>query len=836
LTPTFNPSVDPTQSPTLLPTQSPTANPSTVPSTGSSLSPTRAPTADPTAHPTRVPTSTPSISPTLTPTFNPSVDPTQSPTLLPTQSPTANPSTVPSTGSSLSPTRAPSADLTLLPSHSPTLLHPSVLTTYPTVPPSTDPFFSVSLVPSSSTTINSTNFRTEAPTVSLTNSTLAVPTIAPISPSEAPTPEPTQAYPTDFPTTPLYTEPTIHPTLSPMLGSSSEAPTSFPVALPAPSPSNIPTNHFTSSPTSVSSVLSPTLSSTSEPSYSSLVPSNDVSTSFPSLSPALNEALFPTLDPIDEPTASPTLVPTFDGETIPPTNVPSVTPTHNPVETAVCELVEAFDLDIQGWSCDSNVSICNSGWSGLRCDNLGQVTVLDVRSRQLSGTIPSSIGMLTTLLEAYFSDNNIDGPLPLELGLLKNLTTLNLGSNMLGTSGRRKLKELWSGNHMRNHVDSVGRRLQNDFVDDSFTAIQEMTSLKYLDISGNGFVGQIPSSLCALPLEIFVVVSTLPSSNENSFSCIAQCLLEKTNLALVVPATLSACPAEVSPTPSPTPDGDVNLANSASSSDALDTNEVTGITIGVSIFIIIVLCCMYGLFVRHRNRGDIKSPLPHDSDDVIRRSSSVNIMSLHREESDDGDSGHYPGSLCDSDMSDDSSIEDEIQTTRQDDVGITIWNNELVDVPGSGKHDMKSFFETNVFSMSNVKSVDGDELERVMCEDTPNSCSPSTLPSEQSSASSRSSFSSELVSSDPAAHTNLYSEDCDPVTTVSENPPRASTHRPSSLSRAHSFHSTLSQSIPTNAQRGVKRSDSASIVTQPNERKGRVKKPITKETSDIFHL
>jgi len=513
-------------------------------------------------------------------------------------------------------------------------------------------------------------------------------------------------------------------------------------------------------------------------------------------------------------------------------------PTFDAVDVAVSDLVEAFNLDVQGWTRGGNVSICDSGGTVLSCDENGHLTYLDVRGSQISGTIPSSIGALTTLLEAYFSNNNIEGPLPLELGLLKNLATLDLGSNLLGTSGRRKLNELWSGHHIRNHVGSVGRRLQNDFVDDSFTAIQEMTSLKYLDISGNGFVGQIPSSLCALPLEIFVVVSTLPSSNENSFSCIAQCLLEKTNLALVVPATLAACPTNVTPNPSsaPTVESDVNLANSASSSDALDTNEVTGITIGVSIFIIIVLCCMYGLFVRHRNRGDIKSPLPHDSDDVIRRSSSVNIMSLHREESDDGDSGHYPGSLCDSDMSDDSSIEDEIQTTRQDDVGITIWNNELVDVPGSGKHDMKSFFETNVFSMSNVKSVDGDELERVMCEDTPNSCSPSTLPSEQSSASSRSSFSSELVSSDPAAHTNLYSEDCDPVTTVSENPPRASTHRPSSLSRAHSFHSTLSQSIPTNAQRGVKRSDSASIVTQPNERKGRVKKPITKETSDIFHL
>jgi Leucine-rich repeat (LRR) protein len=54
---------------------------------------------------------------------------------------------------------------------------------------------------------------------------------------------------------------------------------------------------------------------------------------------------------------------------------------------------------------------------------------LDLDTNLLSGTVPTSIGMLTNLDFLDLGDNNLNGTIPTELGLLSNLEVLDLYSN-----------------------------------------------------------------------------------------------------------------------------------------------------------------------------------------------------------------------------------------------------------------------------------------------------------------------------------------------------------------------------------------------------------------------
>ncbi|QIP16608.1 hypothetical protein G8759_30195 [Spirosoma aureum] len=112
----------------------------------------------------------------------------------------------------------------------------------------------------------------------------------------------------------------------------------------------------------------------------------------------------------------------------------------------------------------SGCSPCN--WFGVTCDNNGRVVSLDLKSNQLSGTLPASLSELTHLKYLDLSENGLPGSIPSNIGALTELQYLNLSSS------------IWSGTI----PESLGA----------------LTKLQTLNLSRNQLSGCFPASLSAL--------------------------------------------------------------------------------------------------------------------------------------------------------------------------------------------------------------------------------------------------------------------------------------------------------------------------------------------------
>ena len=133
------------------------------------------------------------------------------------------------------------------------------------------------------------------------------------------------------------------------------------------------------------------------------------------------------------------------------------------------------------------LGLCQKPWSGVTCTN-GAVTSLKLTSLGLSGSIPSSISLLTGLTSLDLSSNAIRGPIPTALVLLTNLNTLMLTNNRItGTipEGLTSLQNL------------VYLDLEYNLLIGSVpTFLAEMNQLIILYADGNAFSGQVSSELC----------------------------------------------------------------------------------------------------------------------------------------------------------------------------------------------------------------------------------------------------------------------------------------------------------------------------------------------------
>eukprot|EP00543_Licmophora_paradoxa_P015348 CAMPEP_0202463672 /NCGR_PEP_ID=MMETSP1360-20130828/59112_1 /ASSEMBLY_ACC=CAM_ASM_000848 /TAXON_ID=515479 /ORGANISM="Licmophora paradoxa, Strain CCMP2313" /LENGTH=55 /DNA_ID=CAMNT_0049086669 /DNA_START=11 /DNA_END=174 /DNA_ORIENTATION=+ len=50
-----------------------------------------------------------------------------------------------------------------------------------------------------------------------------------------------------------------------------------------------------------------------------------------------------------------------------------------------------------------------------------KLTFLSFRENQLTGTLPTEMGLLTAVNDAYFYSNNLIGTIPTEMGLMTSL-------------------------------------------------------------------------------------------------------------------------------------------------------------------------------------------------------------------------------------------------------------------------------------------------------------------------------------------------------------------------------------------------------------------------------
>ncbi|XP_060673860.1 probable LRR receptor-like serine/threonine-protein kinase At3g47570 [Ziziphus jujuba] len=135
-------------------------------------------------------------------------------------------------------------------------------------------------------------------------------------------------------------------------------------------------------------------------------------------------------------------------------------------------------------SWNHSIHFCN--WVGITCNTSSQrVMVLNLKSLQLAGSIPPSIGNLTYLTGINLMNNSFHGEIPQEMGRLLQLQLLNLSYNSFGgtiptniTHCKELRYFLVSGNKLSGSIPVPFRSL---------------SKLVHLDLSRNNLTGTIPA-------------------------------------------------------------------------------------------------------------------------------------------------------------------------------------------------------------------------------------------------------------------------------------------------------------------------------------------------------
>ena len=153
-------------------------------------------------------------------------------------------------------------------------------------------------------------------------------------------------------------------------------------------------------------------------------------------------------------------------------------------------------------------------WHGVRVDDQGRITRLDLSGNQLSGPIPVEIGDLIHLETLWLFGNELSGPIPPEIGNLANLRDLLLFDNQLTgpippeIGNLANLQDLWAyNNQLSGPIPSEIGNLANlealDLYNNQLTGpippeIGNLANLQDLWLSLNQLSGSIPSEIGTL--------------------------------------------------------------------------------------------------------------------------------------------------------------------------------------------------------------------------------------------------------------------------------------------------------------------------------------------------
>jgi hypothetical protein len=148
----------------------------------------------------------------------------------------------------------------------------------------------------------------------------------------------------------------------------------------------------------------------------------------------------------------------------------------------------------QGWDVACSLSVppivCTgpsvTSWAGVTCDANSKVTDISLVGSDLRGSIPTEIGLMTTLTQLNLNFNFITGTIPTETG--------------------------------------------------------QLSSLHYLDLSSNSLTGPVPSSLCSQSYDEFSLCTTRCSGNTAYPSCLNASILNVSPIPPYIP-----CPAGTRP-------------------------------------------------------------------------------------------------------------------------------------------------------------------------------------------------------------------------------------------------------------------------------------------------
>ncbi len=161
--------------------------------------------------------------------------------------------------------------------------------------------------------------------------------------------------------------------------------------------------------------------------------------------------------------------------------------TENPDRDVLVELYNATDGP--NWTTDTNwlSEMPLEEWHGVSTNANGRVTGLSLRSNNLVGSLPSSLGELSNLTNLDIHSNSLTGSIPTSLGNLTNLTNLDFYSNSLTGSIPTSLGNL-------TNLTKLSLR-NNDLINPIPSSLGSLSNLTDLSLDGNDLSGEIPSTL-----------------------------------------------------------------------------------------------------------------------------------------------------------------------------------------------------------------------------------------------------------------------------------------------------------------------------------------------------
>lgn len=171
----------------------------------------------------------------------------------------------------------------------------------------------------------------------------------------------------------------------------------------------------------------------------------------------------------------------------------TLTLTVNPLSPDLQPLVDLYNAtNGPRWARKTNwLTGCTPcGWQGVSCDGNGRVTGLSLAGNNLSGTLPASFTVLSSLQTLDLNTNYLTGTFPASLTVLSSLKLLNLGNNALTggiPSGIGSLTIL-------ENLNLFGNQLTGTLP----ASLGQLAQLQQLNLQGNRLTGPLPASLAGL--------------------------------------------------------------------------------------------------------------------------------------------------------------------------------------------------------------------------------------------------------------------------------------------------------------------------------------------------